>query len=102
MPRRVEVSHDGPILRLVLNNPPANALSLRVIEELQAELDAARDDKGVRVVVISAAGKLFCGGHDLKELTEHRVDADGGRHFFEDTFTLCSRLMSGLSRCRSR
>ena len=72
MPRRVEVSHKGPILRLALNNPPANALSLAVIEELQAELDAARDDKGVRVVIISAGGKLFCGGHDLKELTEHR------------------------------
>ena len=96
MPRRVEVSHKGPILRLALNNPPANALSLAVIEELQAELDAARDDKGVRVVIISAGGKLFCGGHDLKELTEHRADADGGRRFFEDTFALCSRLMQSI------
>ena len=96
MSRRVEVSLEGSILRLTLNNPPANALSLAVIEDLQAELDAVQHDKDVRVVVISAAGKLFCGGHDLKELTEHRGDADRGRRFFEDTFALCSRLMRSI------
>src|SRR6478672_8642145 len=96
MSRRVEVSLEGPILRLALNNPPANALSLAVIEELQAGLDAARDDEGVRVVIISAGGKLFCGGHDLKELADRRADADGGRRFFEKTFALCSRLMRSI------
>src|SRR5215208_5582919 len=96
MSRRVEVSLEGSILRLTLNNPPANALSLAVIEDLQAELDAVQHDKDVRIVVISAAGRLFCAGHDLKELTEHRGDADRGRRFFEDTFALCSRLMRSI------
>jgi len=86
----------GPILRLTLNNPPANALSIAVIEALQAMLDAARDDAGVRVIVIAASGKLFSGGHDLKEMTAHRGDDDRGRAFFERTFGMCSRLMQSI------
>jgi len=86
----------GPILRLTLNNPPANALSIAIIEALQATLDAARDDAGVRVIVIAASGKLFSGGHDLKEMTAHRGDDDRGRAFFERTFGMCSRLMQSI------
>lgn len=87
---------DGPVLRLTLRNPPANALSVGVMKALQAELDSARDDGSVRVVVIAAAGKLFSAGHDLKEMTLHRSDADQGRAFFEHTFGLCSRLMQTI------
>lgn len=85
------------VLRLTLNNPPANLLSLVAMEFLLAELDAARDDKSVRVIVITAAGKLFSAGHDLKEMTLHRADLDGGRLFFERTFALCSRLMQAIA-----
>ena len=95
MAGKVEVLRRGPILRLTLNNPPANALSIAVIEALQAELDAAREDKSLRVVIIAAEGKLFSGGHDLKEMTAHRADADP-RAFFERTFALCSRLMESI------
>jgi enoyl-CoA hydratase/carnithine racemase len=86
----------GPVLRLTLENPPANLLSLAVMEALQAALDAARGDKSVRVVVIAAAGKLFSAGHDLKEMTAHRADADGGKAFFERTFAACARLMLSI------
>ena len=86
----------GSVLRLTLNNPPANALSIAVMESLQAELDAARDDRSVHVIILAAAGKLFSAGHDLKEMTAHRTDADGGRAFFEHTFALCSRLMQSI------
>lgn len=88
-------STDG-VLRLTLCNPPANALSLATIAALQDALDGARDDGSVRVVVIAASGKLFSGGHDLKEMTAHRGDADGGRAFFERTFASCSRMMQAI------
>ena len=87
----------GPVLRLTLDNPPANALSLAVMESLQDALDAARDDDSVRVIVIATAGKLFSAGHDLKEMTAHRADADRGKAFFECTFALCSRLMQSIA-----
>jgi enoyl-CoA hydratase/carnithine racemase len=86
----------GAILRLTLSNPPANALSLETMQALQAELDRARDDRSVRVIVLAAAGKLFCAGHDLKQMTAHRGDADGGKAYFEETFAVCSRLMQGI------
>jgi enoyl-CoA hydratase/carnithine racemase len=84
------------VLRLTLQNPPANLLSVTVMESLLGELDFARDDKTVRVIVIAAAGKLFSAGHDLKEMTAHRTDADGGKSFFEQTFALCSCLMQAI------
>lgn len=86
---------DG-VLTLTLANPPANALSMAMLAALQAALDRARDDEAVRVVVIEAAGKLFSGGHDLKEMTAHRADADGGRAFFEETFAACSAMMQSI------
>jgi len=93
-PVRVE-TYSG-VLRLTLVNPPANALSEAVLDALQSALDKAADDHAVRVVVIAADGKLFSGGHDLREMTAHRGDADGGRAYFEDVFGRCSRLMQSI------
>jgi len=84
------------VLRLTLQNPPANALSIAVMEALLAELDATREDETVHVIVLAASGKIFSAGHDLKEMTGHRADADGGKAFFERTFALCSRLMRSI------
>ncbi len=92
----VRAERQGPILRLTLQNPPANVLSIEVMESLLAELDAARNDEVVRVIVLAAAGKLFSAGHDLKELTSHRGDNDRGKAFFDRTFALCSRLMQSI------
>lgn len=86
----------GGVLRLELHNPPANLLSLAAMEALQRELDTARDDASIRVLVIAAEGKLFSAGHDLKEMTAHRGDADGGKAFFERTFAACARLMQSI------
>ena len=86
------------ILRLTLASPPANALSLDVMAALQAELDRARDDASVRVIVLAASGKVFCAGHDLKELTAARTAQDRGRAFFEKTFAACATLMQTIVR----
>ncbi|MBC7147846.1 MAG: enoyl-CoA hydratase [Rhizobium sp.] len=90
-------SRDKGVLRLTLNNPPANALSIALMEALMAELTAAAEDPEVRVVVLSAAGKLFSAGHDLKEMTAHRADSDRGRGFFEKTMRLCADLMLAIT-----
>ncbi len=90
---------EGGILRLTLANPPANALSLALIAALQAEIDRASDDPAIRVVVIAATGKVFSAGHDLKEMTAHRSDADRGRAFFEKTMAACATLMQAIVRC---
>lgn len=86
---------DG-ILRLTFTSPPANALSLALMAALQDAFDRARDDKSVHVIVLAAGGKLFSAGHDLKEMTARRSDADRGRAFFERTMTACSTLMQAI------
>jgi enoyl-CoA hydratase/carnithine racemase len=94
-PLRVERPRAG-VLRLTLGNPPANALSEAMIDALQEGLDAASRYDSVRVTVIAAEGKLFSGGHDLKEMTTHRGDGDGGRAYFEKIFGRCSRMMQTI------
>ncbi|WP_420409043.1 enoyl-CoA hydratase [Hoeflea sp.] len=94
----VKVVREGRVLRLEMNNPPANALSIAMMQALKAELDAAAADKSVHVVVLASAtpGKLFSAGHDLKELTVHRADEDRGRAFFSETMKLCAELMQTI------
>lgn len=91
-------SLENGVLRLVLANPPANALSIDTMAALQAQLDGAREDSDVRVIVLAASGSVFCAGHDLKEVTAHRSDADRGRAFFELTMSRCSALMQSIVR----
>ncbi|MEI2385895.1 enoyl-CoA hydratase [Breoghania sp. JC706] len=88
---------DG-ILRLTLNMPERmNALSEAMMASLSSALSRAGEDDAVRVVVIDAApGKVFCAGHDLKELTAHRSDADRGRAYFTDIMGRCSALMQQI------
>lgn len=91
----VKTELKGAVLRLELNNPPANALSIAMMDALKTALESAREDGSVRAVVIASAtpGKLFSAGHDLKELTAHRTDEDRGRAFFARTMKLCAELM---------
>ena len=88
---------DG-VLRLTLNNPPANTLSIAVMDALLEALQFAGEEKAVRVVVLSASGKVFSAGHDLKELTAHRDDTDRGKAFYEKTMRLCSEIMVTITR----
>jgi len=88
---------DG-ILTLTLQNPPANALSIAMMEALKGALDRARGDEEVRVIVLAHEGKVFSAGHDLKEITAHRPDADRGRAFFAETMGLCASLMQTIVR----
>jgi enoyl-CoA hydratase/carnithine racemase len=89
---------DG-ILRLTLNQPERrNALSQAMMAALQQELDAAKADPEVRVIVIAGNGPAFCAGHDLKEMTEARAAADRGRSFFQLLMRQCSKLMLSIVR----
>jgi len=82
------------VVTLTLNRPQAfNALSQAMLGQLQAELDAIASDESVRVVVISAKGKAFCAGHDLKEMR-----ADPSLEYYERLFTQCSDLMLTIQR----
>ena len=93
----LERSDTGAIARLKMNAPDRlNALSDEMIAALQAELDALREDKSIRVVILSGAGKAFCAGHDLKQMTQGRQAPDGGLGYFQDLFARCARMMLSI------
>lgn len=70
-----------------------NPLSSGMIAALADALDAVAQDPAVRAVVLAAAGRGFCAGHDLKEL---RANPDGAwqQRLFDD----CSQLMLKIVR----
>ena len=82
---------------LTLNRPAArNSLSEALIKALSTTLDAIGQDNTIRVVVIAANGPAFSAGHDLKELTARRSDADGGKAYFRHIMTSCSDMMQKI------
>jgi enoyl-CoA hydratase/carnithine racemase len=88
---------DDGVARLTLNDPDrANVLSEAMIAALLDALEAAATDPVVRVIVLGAAGRIFCAGHDLGELRAAEA-ADGALGLFER----CSRLMLAIGACRA-
>jgi enoyl-CoA hydratase/carnithine racemase len=91
--------HSGGITLLILNRPEArNSLSEAMLSALGEAFAAIATDAGVRAVVIAANGPAFCAGHDLKELTAHRGDADHGRAYFGLVMEACNALMQSIVR----
>ena len=82
------------VLTLTLNRPLAyNALSAALLDAMQTALDRAAVDDRVRVVVLAAAGKAFCAGHDLKEMR-----AEPSLAYYEQLFAQCGRVMMSIQK----
>jgi enoyl-CoA hydratase/carnithine racemase len=91
--------HSGGITLLTLDRPESrNALSEAMLSALGAAFVAIAQDPNVRAVVIAANGPVFCAGHDLKELTARRSDADHGRAYFTEVMEACSAVMQAVVR----
>ena len=90
----VLVSREGPVVTLTLNRPAQfNSLSEGLMSALQAELDRVASDLSARVVVLAAAGKAFCAGHDLREMR-----AEPSLDYYRTLFAQCARMMLTIQR----
>ncbi|MFT4103493.1 MAG: enoyl-CoA hydratase [Burkholderiaceae bacterium] len=87
-------ARDGPVARLTLNRPRQyNVLSEAMLDALQAALAGLAADPAVRVVVLGAAGKAFCAGHDLGEMrADPRID------YYQWLFARCTKVMMAIQR----
>lgn len=95
----VNITRESSIARLTLNSDATrNALSILMMEEMISALDQLANDNEINIVILASSGNVFCAGHDLKELTAHRSDDDGGKAFFRRTMKLCSTLMQNIVR----
>lgn len=89
----------GAVAHLTLNAPKSlNALSDAMLAALQDGFDALAEDATIRVIVLKGAGKAFCAGHDLKEMTRGRQSGDGGAACFADLFDRCAAMMQTIPR----
>jgi len=89
----------GNIAVLTLDRPQArNSLSEAMLAALQQELDRLAGETRIHAVVLAANGPAFSAGHDLKELTAHRADADGGRGYVRHIMESCGAMMLSILR----
>ena len=94
-----ELDDDG-VLRLTMNDAGRrNALSEAMLAALGTAFADAGEDPAVRVIILAANGPAFCAGHDLKEMTAGRADADRGRAYFAKVMAMCSGVMQAIVNC---
>ena len=93
-------SEENGILRITLDDENnKNALSKAMIGELTEAINAANNNKEVKVIIIASIGNVFCSGHNLKEITAARNNNDEGASYFKNLFELCSSLMQLIVSC---
>ncbi len=82
------------VVTLTLNRPQAfNSLSEGMLEALQSALARVAADDSARAVVVAAAGKAFCAGHDLKEMR-----AEPSLDYYDRLFAQCARVMLAIQK----
>jgi enoyl-CoA hydratase/carnithine racemase len=82
---------EGTAAVVTLNRPERrNALSLALMRELTACLDEVGRDREIRAVILAAAGKVFCSGHDLAEMTGRDING------YREIFDACTELMTKI------
>jgi enoyl-CoA hydratase/carnithine racemase len=101
------MEHSSPLIRTNSNGIAVlrlahshrrNPLSEALLGELTSELHAIGKDSSIRAVILTADGPVFSAGHDLKEMTAHRADADKGRAYFADIMERCSAMMQLITQ----
>ncbi|MEQ8825354.1 MAG: enoyl-CoA hydratase [Filomicrobium sp.] len=96
----LEAMPEPGIAVVTLNRPAArNSLSLEVLYGLRETFTRLGKNSDVRAIVLAANGPAFCAGHDLKELTGHRQDDDGGKAFYSETMSVCADMMQAIVNC---
>ena len=87
----IKISFDGSIATVTLNRPERrNALSVALMRELLESLETVGRNREVSAVILSAAGKVFCSGHDLGEMTGRSVNE------YRGIFDVCTQLMQKI------
>ena len=71
MSDHLQLTIDRGIGRILLNRPERmNAFTMEMIDAWVDALEQCRTDSNVKVIVVTGAGKAFCSGGDIIEMTE--------------------------------
>jgi enoyl-CoA hydratase/carnithine racemase len=90
----LEHNDERGVVTLTMNRPANfNSLSEEMLGALQAALDRVAKDDSARVVVLAAAGKAFCPGHNLKEMI-----GKPALDYYQALFAQCSHVMMAIQK----
>ncbi len=82
----ITISTENNVRVITLNRPDVfNSFNRQMSLELQQQLDHAAADEGIRCIVLTGAGKAFCAGQDLKEITTPELNP-GFRAILEEHY----------------
>lgn len=85
------IAHQNAIAIVTLNRPERrNALSLELMLDLIASLEEIGRTRETRAVILAAAGKVFCSGHDLAQMSGRDINQ------YREIFDVCTRLMQTI------
>ena len=98
-PELISIGIDKRVATVTLGNGRAHPLSLALIRTLHSAITELHRDADVGAIIIEGPGHIFCAGHDLKEIKQHRSDADHGLVYLRELFAACAELMLAISHC---
>ena len=97
--RLIKTEKNNNIFNIILNDEKhQNTLSEEMINELSEVFEMAELDNKIKVVILSSIGKVFCAGHNLKDLNSKRSENDNGEHYYKKLFQMCSELMISINK----
>lgn len=97
------VESKDQIVTVKLNRPPANTLSIAVLEELDRVVTFLEGEDAVKAVILTALGRHFCAGADIHELAQistveqGRVFARRGQGLFNRIEALEKPVIAAIS-----
>ena len=92
----IAIHRDAPVATLTLNKPDRrNALSIEMMQELTATLEATSADPEINAIILAAEGPAFSAGHDLREMT-----CGGDVAHYRRVFDVCTELMDTVQKVR--
>ena len=92
----IAIHRDAPVATLTLNKPDRrNALSIEMMQELTATLEATSADPEINAIILAAEGPAFSAGHDLREMT-----CGGDVAHYRRVFDVCTELLDTVQKVR--
>jgi len=92
----IDLAVRDQVAHLTFNRPEAaNAITLELARDLMYATLQCDEDPNVRAVVLAGAGRMFCGGGDLKTFA---TKGDGLPHYLKDVTTYLHAAVSRLTR----
>lgn len=98
-PELISIGIDNRVATVTLGNGCAHPLSLSLIRTLHNAITELHTNVDVGAIIIEGPGHIFCAGHDLKEIKQHRRDPDDGLIYLRELFAACAELMLAITHC---